>query len=283
MCARRFGGLRPPRVTPRSGDRAVVHWRRPSPAPIARPPAATAQSKSLPGKIPSKPPAAPERSRARRRRRRNGCRRPARRDRPAAPARALSWRQSSKPAQSAAPAPSAESRAPAIAPGHRKGDAMHEQGIDEEACGQPPPPLPSLCVPMHACLSVGEAYRRGPGASNRISYGSHDLGRVTVARRAHKYEVVRSCPRPPKLAEPTHGTQASPTRPTDQNPRLPGRGRTRPRGQSPSRHRLRRPLHIPGIHLDVPGDRPARLRHRRDRLPAAALPHRVEIAQALPQ
>jgi len=35
-------------------------------------------------------------------------------------------------------------------PGHGKRETMQEQGTDEEAYGQPPPPLPSLCVPMHS-------------------------------------------------------------------------------------------------------------------------------------
>jgi len=79
--------MQPPRVTPPAGARAVVSWRRPSPAPDAKPSAATARMKSLRGKKPSKPPAVPERSRARQRRRRNGCRPPGLRDHRAAPAR----------------------------------------------------------------------------------------------------------------------------------------------------------------------------------------------------
>jgi hypothetical protein len=43
-------------------------------------------------------------------------------------------------------------------PGHREDEAMQEQGMNQEACGQPPPPMPPLSVPVHANPRVRIAY-----------------------------------------------------------------------------------------------------------------------------
>ena len=159
-------------------------------------------------------------------------------------------------------------------PRHREGEAVHEQGIDEEACGQPPPPLPCRALarasvtPPWGTLSA-HLRRTQP----KFDSGSHSKARLWFG--GHAKSRQRDPPKAP-AAQPSNrtwhpGLSNSADRPDSG---LPGRGRARPCGQSASRHRLRRPLHLSGIHLAVPGDRPARLRHRRHRLPAAALPRR---------
>ena len=65
------------------------------------------------------------------------------------------------------------------------------------------------------------------------------------------------------------------------DPGLARRGHARPRAQSARRHQLRRPLHRAGIHLALPGHRPAGFRPSGDRLCAGPLAGRIEIAQAL--
>ena len=60
-----------------------------------------------------------------------------------------------------------------------------------------------------------------------------------------------------------------------------GGGAARPRAESARGHALSGPLHRARIHQHVPGDRPARLRPHRDRLRAAAMAARVEVAEAL--
>src|SRR6185295_11380521 len=72
-------------------------------------------------------------------------------------------------------------------------------------------------------------------------------------------------------------------RPAERAPRLARPGDPRSRAEPADRHELRGALRLPGIHLDVPGHRPAGLRHHDDRLRAAALADRVEVAQALSQ
>ena len=66
----------------------------------------------------------------------------------------------------------------------------------------------------------------------------------------------------------------------------PGQPRTRRCStacRTRSRRQLFRALYLPRIHLDLPGHRPARFRHPRDRLRAGKWLVEVQVAEALPQ
>ena len=65
--------------------------------------------------------------------------------------------------------------------------------------------------------------------------------------------------------------------------RSAGRKDARPGAQPAGRHRLYRPFHRAGVHLDLPGDRAARLRPSRHRLCAGQMAYRIEVAQTLPR
>ena len=64
-------------------------------------------------------------------------------------------------------------------------------------------------------------------------------------------------------------------------PDTPRQGQARPRAQSADGHQLRGALHRAGIHLALPGHRPAGFRPSRDRLCAGPVAAGVEIAEAL--
>ena len=131
-------------------------------------------------------------------------------------------------------------------------------------------PCALRCMPASASAKLSDEV---PAQATEFRTGPRNWACRCGSPGTPKCATARSIQRRPRPTSSTaHGTQASPTRPTDQDSGLPGRGGARPRAQSPSRNRLRRPLHLSGIHLAVPGDRPARFRHHGDRLPAAALP-----------
>ena len=118
------------------------------------------------------------------------------------------------------------------------------------------------------------------GAAAEKHAGSSELSSATSAAEAG-HALPRIARARPIWRAHDQETRLRPSRQAVDDPGCARRQDSGPRAKPPGRPDLHRPLHRAGVHLALPGDRPAGLRPSGHRLRPRQMDRRVEVAEAL--